>query len=568
MDLGVSGLASGFDWRSLISQLIEVERAPEQRLRNEQSTILQRNNAYGSIKTQLGVLSGRVTALKDALLFDSRLAAVTDAAVGSAVAQAGAAPGRYRFTFSQLATSTTQKGTADAGQALAPNGDISGLALSNANFSTAATAGSFTVNGKQVAIETSDTLQAVFGKISDATSGQVTASYAAGTDTITLSSTSQIILGSATDTSNFLAVARLENNGGTSVSSSSRLGGIRLSATLASGNFATPLSDGGAGSGEFKINGVSIQFSGTDTTATVLKRINDSAAGVTASYDAVADRFTLANKMTGDVGIALEDVTGNFLVATRLSSGTLQRGKNLLYSIDGGDPLTSHANSIDENSSGLVGLTVTALKEGETTVTVSTDTAKIKTAIQDFIAEYNKTQSVIDTQTASSTDAKGKVTAGLLARESDADEIASRLRGIAYAEVSGLSAIMNQLADLGIATSGNDHSLKLEDETALETALRDNLEGVKTLFTDASTGVAVKLSAFLDATIGENGSLVRKQETLTKQAGSIDTQISDLQRSIESTRQRLTNSFLAMEQAQAKTNQQLAFLQQRFNSTT
>jgi flagellar hook-associated protein 2 len=564
MDLGVSGLASGFDWKSLIDQLIQVEQAPEQQMRSDQSAIQQRNNAYGSIKTELGVLSNRVTALQDPTLFDSRLAAVTDASVGSATAQTGAALGSYTFTFSQLATCAVQNGAADVGQTLASSADVSSLVLSDANFAKAVTGGTFTVNGRQISIDPSDTLQAVFDKISAATSGQVTASYAPDTDAITLSSANEIVLGSATDTSNFLAVARLENNGGASVSSSSRLGGIRLNLALSSADFATPVSDGGAGAGEFKINGVSIQFSSADSVAAVLTRINNSGAGVTASYDAVGDRFVLASKTTGDMGIALEDVTGNFLAATGLSGGALQRGKNLLYSINGGAQSISHSNTIDEDGSGLAGLAVTAAKEGEMTVTVSSDTANIKTAINDFLTEYNKVQTLISTQTASSTDAQGKVTAGVLAQDSDADDIASRLRNVAFSQISGLPPVMDQLADLGIQTSGNDNSLTLKDEAALDSALSDNLEAVKALFTDGSSGLAVTLSSYLDATIGDDGSLVQKQDTLTKQSADIDTQISDMERTISSDRDRLTNEFLAMEQAQAQTNQQLQFLQQQF----
>ena len=68
----------------------------------------------------------------------------------------------------------------------------------------------------------------------------------------------------------------------------------------------------------------------------VIKRINDSQAGVSASYDSANDRFLLTNKATGDLGMALEDVTGNFLAATGLSSGTLTRGNDLLYTVNGG----------------------------------------------------------------------------------------------------------------------------------------------------------------------------------------------------------------------------------------
>ncbi|WP_410962433.1 flagellar filament capping protein FliD, partial [Salmonella sp. SAL4355] len=75
-------------------------------------------------------------------------------------------------------------------------------------------------------------------------------------------------------------------------------------------------------------------------------------------------------------------------------------------------------------SSGIAGLSVTALKANSTvSVTVASDTDKIKTAIKDFVDAYNKVQSLIDTQTASSTDAKGVVTAGLLAGDLDADQI-------------------------------------------------------------------------------------------------------------------------------------------------
>jgi flagellar hook-associated protein 2 len=123
------------------------------------------------------------------------------------------------------------------------------------------------------------------------------------------------------------------------------------------------VSDGGSGAGEFKINGVSIAFNASaDSVSGVLARINNSSAGVIASYDSVNDRFTLTNKTTGDMGIAFEDVTGNFLAATKLSSGSLQRGNNLLYTLDDGAELVSQSNTITEASSGLAGLSVTARK--------------------------------------------------------------------------------------------------------------------------------------------------------------------------------------------------------------
>ncbi len=567
MDLGLSGLVSGLDWRALVDQLAEAERAPQTRLRGEQNTLGRQNSAYAAIQKELDALKTRVATLSNAALFDTRLAGTSDNTIATATATTGTALGAYTFNVTQLATAAKQLGATGAGSSLSATNDVSGLVLGNAAFATPVSAGTITVNGRQITIATTDTLQSVFDQISTATSGEVTASYDATTDRITLSSANPIVLGSATDSSNFLNVARLNNNGTGAVTSGSELGVIKQSAALSDANFATAISDGGTGAGEFKINGVSISFAATDTVATVLKRINDSAAGVTASYDTVNDRFVLANKTTGDVGIALEDVTGNFLAATGLAGGSLARGQNLIYSVDGGGQLISQSNTITEASSSISGLQVTATAVGTTTITVSSDTSTIKTAITDFIDQYNKVQSVIDTQTASSTDANGKVTAGVLASEGDADEIATRLRRMVMSEVAGLPAALNQLEELGIVSNGTDNKIKLEDETKLTNALANNLTGVRNLFTDSTNGLASKLTTFLEKTIGDAGTLVTRQENLTKQSAAIDVQVADLERIVQANRQRMLESFIAMETAQAQINQQLSFLQQRFGST-
>jgi flagellar hook-associated protein 2 len=511
----------------------------------------------------------RVKALTDGTLFGSRAATVSDTAAASATVSAGTPLGSYAFNVTQLATSAAQRGAANAGAALSATDDVSGLLLSEAGFSTAVSGGTFTVNGKQITITTGDSLQGVFDAISTATAGDVVASYSSVDDTITLTSGSgEIILGSATDTSNFLQAARLRNNGTGTIESTSSLGTVRTGVTLANANLATAITGGGAG--EFKINGVSISFdTASDSISNVLDRINESAAGVSASYDSVNDRFVLTNKTTGDVGIAMEDVTGNFLAATRLSAGSIERGKNLLYTVNGGGQLTSQSNIITEASSGITGLSVTALDEGATfDVVVASDTAKIKTAITDFITDYNKAQSVIDTQTASTTDSKGKVTAGLLANERDPFDIASGLRSRAFGQLTGLTGVFDSLADLGISTSGDNNSLTLSDETALDDALANNLTSVSELFTNSTNGLAVQLGTFLENTVGDEGSLVEKQSTLTSQSGAIDVDIENLERVVQQNRQRMIDSFIAMETIQQRANQQLQFLQKQLGSTS
>lgn len=574
MQLNLTGLASGFDWMSVVNQLTELERTPQTRMRSEQTTLRNVNSAYAALQTQLEALQAKLDVLQAPGFFDTRAATVSDPDAAAATAGTGAPVGEFAFSVTQLATAAKQQGQADVGAALNATNDVSGLVLSAAPFGTAVTAGTFTVNGQQISIDTSDTLQAVFDRISTATGGAVTASYDSATDKITFSSAGEIVLGSATDTSNFLVAAKLHNNGTGTVTSRSALGVVQRSVALSSANFATPVTDGGSVAGEFKINGVSITFdAATDTVADVLARINNSSAGVVASYDAENDRFLLTNKVTGDLGIALEDVTGNFLAATGLSGGTLQRGQNLLYSINGGPTLVSQSNRITEESSGITDLSVdvstnlaTTPSPGQPltfTVTVSNDTAAIKKAITEFVDQYNKTQSLIDTQTASSTDADGKVTLGVLAGDGYAEEAASRLRAILNGQVSGLSGTIWRLEQLGYTANGYDNNLALTDSEALDDALANNLSGVADLFTHEDTGLLAQLQSYLEGVIGDEGSLVTRQETVTEQVADLDEQIAAQERYVQSQREQMIQRFVVMERTQAQLNQQLQFLSQR-----
>lgn len=568
MDFGVSGLASGFDWRSLIDQMSEIERVPQRRLLLEQNTLEERSTAYGAISTQLSVLKNKLDALKAPGLFSGRTAAVGDDTVATASSSSGAIQGTYTFAFQQLASSAKMMGAAGAGSPLSTTSDVSGVTIGGGGFPATITAGTFRVNGAEVSVATTDTLQDVFDKIATATGNTVTATYLPASDKIRFSGTGAITLGSATDTSNFLEVTKLNNNGTATITSGSALGSVKASSTLGSANLSQAMTFGAGNTGSFKVNGVEIAYSSSDTVADVLGRISSSEAGVTASYDVIGDRFILANKATGDIGIALEDVSGNFLQATKLTTGSLTRGNDLLYTVNGGGQLRSRSNTISAASSGLTGLSVTALEGGgaSTTVTVSTDRTAIRKAITDFVDEYNNVQGKIASETKLSTDGKGGVTAGVLASETDAEGIASSLRQLAYGTVSGLSGGVAHLEALGFKSNSDDDTIELDDASALDEAMTDRLDEIEKLWLDPNDGIAKRLTSYLDKVIGDDGSLQSKKELLEKQSKGIDTQIEELERVVQANRERLTASFVSMETAQQNIKQQLSYLTQRFGS--
>ncbi len=561
MDLGLSGLASGFDWRSLVNQLADIERAPQRRLLVEQDRLNSRKNAYNSIETGLGTLKNKITDLSSADLFDSRLGTSSNDEIATVTAEFGAPKGSYNIDILNLATSSVWTGASNVASGLNSSNDVSGLVLSDAAFYRPVTDGVFSVNGQRIDVSSSDTLQDIFDRINTQTGGDVTATYNSSTDKIELNSSNEIILGSANDTSNFLQLARLYNTGTGSVSSSSRVGSIVLNKSVDQSNLATPISDGGSGAGKFTINGVDITFdASTDAITDILNRINDSSAGVSASFDSVSGKFMLTNKQTGDLGITMSDVTGNFLSATGISSSTLERGQNLKYTINGGGELQSFTNTIDQDSSGLNGISISAKKEGQVSVNIETDEAKIKSAINAFIDDYNSIQSLLSSQTEVITGEDGSVDAAALSGELEANQVASSLRNLANGQITGIDSTFDFLSKFGINSNGDDNKIAITDSSLLDDAIRNNLTGLKEFFTDENNGLASKFDQYLEATVGDEGSIIVKQENLGKQASNINSQIEGMERLVQANRETLISRFIAMESAQARANQQLQFL--------
>ena len=633
----------------MVDQLSDVERAPQRRMRVEQHTIYSRNSAYTSLKSQLTSLKTTAETLKDTDLYDSRTVTSSESHV-TATADAGTSSGDYRFEIYQMATSAKQLGATDVGAAANTS-----AAISASGLSIPISAGTVTVQGAQVTVDTDNSLTTTLDAIKTAVGGSF--DYSISGDKVTLTDSSTIVLGSASDTSNFLQALRLSANGTTSITSSDKLGGIDLSQSMDAAN----LTDGaGTASGEFSINGTSITYASTDSINNILGAINNSEANVYANYDPVNDRFLLTNKTEGDVGITISDTSGDFLAKTRLlsaNSGDLSRGNNLIYKVNDTGPLVSQGNAIDQNSSGIQGLTVTATKangatrissvdtSGETvttenshgystgdtvtlyspgtipgglssdttyyvkvtsnttfslhtsqanaeagtssvdltgaqsgdvyflnnkptttTVSIQSDTTKIKNSIAALVSELNKIQSMITALTASSTDADGKVTLGVLASEPMATEISRELRSKGTEDVSGITNTIKRMESIGYTTSGYTNQITLDDESKLDSALRDNLGQVNAIFTTTTYGIADSLYTYLDNLLDDDGSLATTQENMTGQITDIDKQIADHERRVQSTREALIRSFVSMETAQSKINQQMSFLATRFNN--
>ena len=109
MDLQVAGLVTGFDWKSMVDQLSNVERAPQRRMRVEQRTLGQKNGALTKLKNELATLKTNSKTLKETDLYDSR-SVTSNQSHTTATAKEGTSSGDYRFEIYQLATAAKQTG--------------------------------------------------------------------------------------------------------------------------------------------------------------------------------------------------------------------------------------------------------------------------------------------------------------------------------------------------------------------------------------------------------------------------------------------------------------------------
>ena len=587
LDMSISGLASGFDWKSVVDQLTAVERTPQATVRTEQTTLANRRSALGQIATQLTDLQTKATALGDSSLYNRRSVSSSDTTIATVSAADGAVTGSYSINVTTLATPSSWLGatsgiisplhTADVNANAAPTGPV----LSAAGWGATLTAGTVTIGVQEssgtvtnttVTVATTDTLKDVLVKLDTAIGSTGVATYSSANDQVTIARPDgkNLILGSASDTSNLLSCLKLFTPApGASAVSESKLGSLKLFSSLSSQPLVTPLTYGTtATTGAFSINGVSIDYSSSSTLASILSSINDSAAGVQASFDSGLNRFVLKNKEPGNRGVVLaQSGSSNFLTAFGLTGtgSSLSSGTDLVYSINGGATAKARSNSIRDSDSGLTGLTFTASKVGTTTITSANDTGAARSAIDALVSSVNRVQSLISSLTVSNRDAAGKITAGVLAYDQTIFQLGSSLRSLLSLQLSGgPSTTIRGLADLGYSTTGYTNELSATNSASLNTALSSQLSEVQKFFSTTTTGLSAQITSFVKPMVDENsGTLPQRQKGLTEQSSKLDGQLVAMERRVQSNRERLLAGFRAMEAAQAKSNSQMQFLNQK-----
>lgn len=580
----IGGIVSGLDTSSIIEGLLSIESQRLEKLQKQQEILNLRRELFQELDDKLEELMEKVFDLKLSSTFNAKSISSSDedSVIGSVTSLAQVTS--FKVRVSNLVSYTTIEPSETFGKIPASTTQYSDL-----NSRITPIEGTFYINGVEIEVSSTDTIDDIVNKINSSVSG-VTASYNDSTGKLTLSSSSQITISNGT--SNFLDVFNLKNSpliesGGVySIESTTQIGALTKNTTLTDAATAKGLS---FNSGTIKINGVEITIDGTETLDEVLDKINQSDANVYAWYDETADKVFIRSTVGGPRDLVLEDTDStNLFKILGLESGTKIAGQaaSLEVSFDSGMSWTTYYS--DSNSFEIAeGINLTALSTTATPVDikVNLNTDAIIEKISDFVDKYNEVMDYIYTKLNEEeiedkdwnemTDDEKKQ--GLLKNDDTLERIFQSLRNFIYTSVSGLE--YSNLTEIGISSGDEGQSYEniskghIElDEDRLREALSQDLNAVENLFridSDENQGIAVQLystlreytkfGGLIDSVAGVNGFISRELWDISERI------INEAER-LQKREQELWRRFSVMESYLSRFQAQSAWLSQAFGS--
>lgn len=599
MTATISGLGSGFDINTIVSQLVAVKQSSTVTpLTTKLNTLNSQNSAVSTLKGKYSSLQSSLQTFTKTLynsssdMWSKMSISSSDDAFATASAQGSVSASEIELKIEQIATSTTATSVKSIGNAT--KDDILNAKYSNiANGQTKEGSFSMFLNGKQYKIDiaTEDTIGDIISKISDVSKGEITADVSNdGIFTIKANDeNSTLILGSNADTSNFESALKLDKpigkNGYESAYSISTVNSSIALNDEASGIIGLKFyqEDGtSANSGTITINGVDIEIDDSMSLDKIINKINNTSdVGVKASFDALTNKVTLISSQTGQNNISLSSKGTNLLNVLGLTEGEGENeiitkdsqtlGQNAIAYING-NRVVSSSNTITGESSGIANLSITIKKPtsdysknsddpDKVKLNVSRDNSAVVSAVEKFISAYNDVVETTKSYTASD---------GKIGYDSALNSILSNIRSIT-SQVVDTNGSYNMLSQIGISTSKDDVTKLTLDKDKLEKALNSDVDSVKFLLSDGhedknDTGifdtVLSKLNNVLDTT---NGYFATKTSSFDTQIKTLNNRIDRANEQLSKYQTRITEQFNRMDTLISNLNSQLTTFNSYFS---
>ncbi|GIO67584.1 flagellar filament capping protein FliD [Paenibacillus sp. JTLBN-2024] len=601
MPMRITGMASGMDIDLIVKQLMTAEKIPYTKVLQKRDLLDFKMNAYRDVNLKLSSFrdslqtfrltsnlagskftssdNSKVTVSGSSTQTGSHSIEVLELA-SNAIKSSGSSVSRVGLTGDGLqATTTITKGSNDS-FSISLNGVTKSITLDE---------GSYTPDQLQVQLQSK--IDQSFGP------NRIKASL----------NGSQLQLDAIGTAGSLPPITLSEGNGGLTALGfkGGQTSKINLTAPLSeiAKQFNTNLIvPNGTGTDSFKINGVEITYSGSDSLQSIINKVNQSAAGVNMSYDGVSDRFTFTTKSTGAASqIKFEKVSGNFLDAIGVDL-TVATGKDAKVKIDGVDSYR------DSNTFTVDGVNYTLLDKTTSPVTVKADRDidGMVDKIKNFVNQYNEIMELVNTkitdkrvkgydpltseqkEAMSENDIKlweDKVKTGLLHNDSTLSGLVSAMRGIVIASVDGVPQEFNSLYKIGITTSKfvpggynpKDAGKLVIDESQLRKALEQDPDAVVAMFDNFSAdtnskGIAHRLYETLNTTVSaislkagrSGGGLMDASTELGRQYSRLQQDVAEWDARLLKKEDQYYKKFSAMEKALENNNSQMAWLSKQF----
>lgn len=492
--INFSGISSGIDTESIISQLVKLQQQPVTLMQQHQQTIQQQQTALSQISALVSSVQAAAGALDSSTGFAQVTATNSDDTAATISASIGAQTGTHSVQVVQLA-STQKLGSTTL------DSQTDGLGVD----------GQIVINGKAIKVSSTDSLQTLVSNINGAQAG-VSASIISPTI-----GKYRLVLTSATSgTAGTIGLSDVA--GGTILSS--KLGLIGSIAAI-----ANPITNG-AGSNLFKdsatsvgtliglssppagnisINGVAVTQPidlGTDSLAAIAAKINNSSiSGVTAGVITTTDPVTNENRQQLQItGVSsASDFTDNNNVLSTLGvikyapTDEVSVAKDAKFKLDGID-ITRGSNSVTDVLSGVTIQLVKDTASPTTQFTVSPDLTGIKASVGGLVSAYNQ---LVSTYGNLSSFDPATLTGGILFGDVTTQSAIDQITDALTSPVKGLTGDYTALAQIGI-TLDKTGQLSVND-SQLTSALQNDLPGVGRVFKAAGV-VSDSSVAFIAAT--------------------------------------------------------------------
>jgi flagellar hook-associated protein 2 len=469
--INFGGLASGMDTEGIISKLVSIQKQPIARLQQQQQKYLKQADVIAALKGQISNVAQSANSLLTADAFSAVIPSNSDSSVASLVMSGVGQAGNYTLSVSKLAQA--QK--------------ISSGAQSSVSTALGQT-GQFTINGKLVSVDSTDSLSSVARKINDVSPGATASIINGGTGNAYLTITSS--------NSGISGKPQLSDLTGSFLSTIGVLGAtenIRLPITngAAGINFSSSSDIVGSSLGvtgltaqTIKVNGVNVSINlQSDSLQAVADKINSASTGATASVVSVTEGVNTKYRLeiTGASSPTFVDA-GNTLatlgIVQKTASNELVAAQDASYKLDGVS-LNSSTNTIEGVIPGgkITLLKADATTPPTTTLSIKSDTDAVANRIKSFTDSYNTSVKFITDNSQFDGDT---YETGPLFGDPVARQFLSTMNSLLMSNIPGLTGNYKNLTDIGIRIDGTG-SLSV-DSSKLNTAIQTDSEGVRKLF--------------------------------------------------------------------------------------